>query len=642
MLPKMFSEIDKGSGVNIRKFCGSRDVTPYGAFPHGDVLDIEVSVSRRIGAADVVMRICRDGESDVDIPLTLCTTDATDDIYAFTLDTEKLCNGADSGLFYYTFLLLRGEHTLFVQTPNNLDARLDECDHDRFRLLVYEKNFETPKSFGRGVMYQIFPDRFRRGGGQIPLRDGSVLNSDWDGGIPQYPDVRGQVYKNNVFFGGDLWGVADGLDHLESLGVTYIYLCPIFKAFSNHRYDTGDYTRIDEMLGGEEALDNLIAKAGEKGIGIILDGVFNHTGDDSLYFNKYKSYGEGGAYNSPDSEYAKWYNFRSFPEEYECWWGIPILPRLNHSNKECRGYFTGKGGIVEKYIRRGISGWRLDVADELSDEFLDEMRVAVKQADSEAVIIGEVWENAADKIAYGKRRRYFSGKQLDSVMNYPLKNAIISFCRWGDCETLYNTLTEIYSSYPRIVSDKLMNLIGTHDTERILTALGRDEGDDDEPNCILATKRLNAEQLARGVELLKIASTLQYTVYGIPSVYYGDEVGLEGYGDPFCRLPFPWNDMDSEVRRDILEHYRALGRIRREEAFVGGDFYVLKHTDTALVFVREKGSCRIVVAVNRGESFELDIPNGEIYEELLSGHRYQNKASVNKDGVAVWKTVANR
>ena len=251
-----------------------------------------------------------------------------------------------------------------------------------------------------------------------------------------------------------------------------------------------------------------------------------------------------------------------------------------------------------------------------------------------------MWENAADKISYGKRRRYLSGRQLDSVMNYPLKNAILSFCLWGDAEALYNTLTEIYSSYPRVVSDKLMNLLGTHDTDRILTVLGRDMGDEDEPNCVLAHKRLSAEQLERGVKLLKIASTLQYTVYGIPSLYYGDDVALEGYGDPFCRMPFPWNDLDSPIRREILEHYRTLGRIRKEEAFDAGEFYVVKHTESALVFVREKNDCRIVVAVNRDDDISIEIPNGEIYVDLFAGKEYNDKISIDKDSAMVLKAVA--
>ena len=645
MLPKLYFENDSACDVQIRKFVGEKDVSALGAFAYGTVINIEITVSRRIGASGVVLRLCRDGERDVDTPLDFCRTDNLVDVFCVTLDTAKLCGDARDGLFYYEFLLLRGAHTLFTDTYNNKDFTLEEKSGFRFRLLVFEQEFKTPARFGHGVMYQIFTDRFCKGDSDearaIALKDGAVLNSDWENGIPQYPDVAGEPLKNNMFFGGNLYGVAEKLDYLASLGVTYIYLCPIFEAYSNHKYDTADYERVDSMFGGDEALDNLIEKAREKGIGIILDGVFNHTGDNSRYFDRYGSYGGNGAYTDPSSPYRDWFCFKSYPDEYESWWGIKIQPRLNHENESCRRYFTGKDGIIEKYIKKGIAGWRLDVADELSDEFLDELRETAKEAsDGEAVIIGEVWENAADKMAYGKRRRYFRGRQLDSVMNYPLKNAIVYFCLWGDGETLYNTLTEIYASYPTAVSHKLMNLLGTHDTERILTVLGRDEEDEFIENREKATKKLSAQQRADGIEMLKIAAALQFTAYGIPSVYYGDEIGLEGYGDPFCRMPMPWQEIGVKYRSELLDYYRILGRIRSEEAaFDGGDFYVLMHTESAIAFVREKGDSRIVVSANRGGDLVLDIPEGAVYVDLITGERYTGSVTVKSDSARIFKTV---
>ena len=643
MLPKFFKKIDSSSEFNIRKFRGSEDVSDLGAFRYGDKINIEVAISRKLGAVGVVMRICRDGGADEDITLGLLDSDSINDIYTCTLDTEKMCDGSDSGLFYYEFLIMRGFDTLFSATNNNFDAYLAPKSEGRFRLLVFEQDFNTPTKFGRGVMYQIFPDRFYRGESEkarnIKVRDDAILNEDWENGVPQFAEYPGAPLKNNMFFGGNLWGVAEKLDYLKSLGVTYIYLCPIFKAYSNHKYDTGDYSTVDEMFGGEEAFDNLIAKAKEKDIGIILDGVFNHTGDDSLYFNRYKKYGDGGAYNDYFSEYRDWFCFRSYPDDFDSWWGIKILPKLNHYNENCRRYFTGEGGIIEKYIKRGIAGWRLDVADELSDEFLDELRTSAKRAsDGEAVIIGEVWENAADKVAYGKRRRYFLGKQLDSVMNYPVKNAILDFCLYGDAEILYDTLIEIYSSYPRGVCHKLMNLIGTHDTQRVLTVLGKSEYDDGEPNYILARKRLDDAQRKKATELLKIAAAIQFTVYGIPSVYYGDEVCLEGYGDPFCRMPFPWHEIDAGHRADMLEYYRALGKIReREEAFDGGSFYVVEHGDKHIVYAREKNDSRVVIALNRGQARKITMPSGVIYKNLISGAECRDSFTLNENSAMILK-----
>ena len=642
MLPKLFKTIDDKGDIFIRKFCGAEDVSDLGAFRYGDKVCIEVSIARRLGASAVVLRICRDGRSDRDITLSFADSDSVHDIYAYTLDTKDICDNSTSGLFYYEFLIIRGAETLFTDTYNNKDFDLSMRSGRRFSLLVYGEDFNTPARFGKGVMYQIFTDRFAKGecdeAKNIPVRDDVIINGDWEDGIPQYAKKVGDPLKNNMFFGGNLYGVIEKLDYLESLGVTYIYLCPVFKAYSNHKYDTGDYTEVDAMFGGDEALDLLIRKARDKGIGIILDGVFNHTGDDSKYFNKYGHYGKGGAYRDSHSEYKDWYCFRDYPREYESWWGIDILPKLNHENEECRRYFTGKDGIVQKYLKKGIAGWRLDVADELSDRFLDELRAAAKEVDSEAVIIGEVWENAVQKIAYGKRRRYFSGRQLDSVMNYPLKNSILDFCIWGDGEMLYNTITELYSTYPRIVSDKLMNIIGTHDTMRVLTVLGKKEGDEDAPNSTLAIRRLSPLQKEKGVRFLKIASTLQYTIFGIPSVYYGDEVGLEGYGDPFCRMPFPWHELDLPVRAEILDHYRRLGEIRKSEGvFDSGRFYVAEHSDSSIVFVREKNDERVIVAANRGKAFELDIPDGAVYEDLMSGERYVSSVTVEPDKALIFK-----
>lgn len=644
MLPKFYFDTDDNvSDVKIRKFAGAEDVSHLGALPYGTAITIEISVSRRLGASGVVLRVCRDGENDNDIPLDFCRSDNKCDVYSCSLETVKLCGEEKEGLFYYEFLFLRGEHTAFTDSYNNYDFHLSERPGDRFRLLVYKEDFKTPESFGKGVMYQIFTDRFYKGDADraIAVKDGAVIDPDWKNGVPQFASVPGEPLKNNVFFGGNLWGVADKLEYLKELGVTYIYLNPIFEAYSNHKYDTSNYEKVDEMFGGDEALDNLLEKAREKGVGIILDGVFNHTGDDSIYFNRYGNYGEGGAYRDPESPFAKWYNFKEYPGKYESWWGIEIHPKLNHENEDCRRYFTGDDGIIRKYIRKGIAGWRLDVADELSDEFLDELRVAAKdESNGDAIIIGEVWENAADKISYGKRRRYFRGDQLDSVMNYPLKNAIVGFCQWGDGEMLYNTLTEIYSSYPTRVSHKLMNLLGTHDTDRILTVLGRDENDEFLSNAEKAGKKLSKDQLSHGIDMLKIASVLQFTAYGIPCVYYGDEIGLEGYGDPFCRMPFPWHKLGDRHRVEIFEHYKTLGRIRNQEkALEGGHFYVLKRAESSIVFVRENGDERILVCANRGPDFELGIPDGVIYRDLLDNKEYNGGVTVRSDSAMILKEI---
>ena len=645
MLPKLYKLIDECCEVKFNKYVCGKDESRLGAFRCGEKVELRLTVSRRLGAMGAVLRIAPDGKADRDIPLEKTGGDEIYDIYSLILDTEELCGEEGCGLFYYEFLFLRGFETLFTSTFNNKDFTLEEHSGGRFRLLVHKRNFTTPESFGRGVMYHVFVDRFYRGESEearnIPVRYDAHLCSDWDNGVPDFPEYPGAPIKNNNFFGGNLWGVAEKLEYLKSLGVTVIYLSPIFEAYSNHKYDTGDYTKIDEMFGGEAAFDNLIEKAKDMGMGIILDGVFNHTGDDSIYFNRNRRYGDGGAYNDPTSKYAEWYRFRSYPDDYESWWGIEILPKLNHEKESCLNYFTGEGGVIERYTRKGIAGWRLDVADELSNEFLCSLRErAKKESGDSAVIIGEVWENAAEKVAYGQRRRYFLGDQLDSVMNYPLKNAIVSFCLFGDAEMLYNTLTEIYSSYPRCVSDSLMNLLGTHDTERIITVLGREDDRCGEPNNVLAFARLSESEREKGIKMLKIAAALQFTAYGIPSVYYGDEVGLEGYGDPFCRMPFPWNDIDGTYREEILDFYRMLGKMRLdEEALDGGDFYVLSHTDSAIAFVREKNDSKLTVIVNRGDAFTLELDGEHEYRSLESEEIFTSSVRVCSDSVLILKEL---
>ncbi|MBQ9784343.1 MAG: glycoside hydrolase family 13 protein [Clostridia bacterium] len=603
--------------IRIEKLANGHDASRLGAFACGTRLTLRLQVPRRLGASAVVLRICRDGEGDTDMPLAFVDTHASVDTYELTLDTAALCGECGHGLFYYEYLFLRGLDTLFSDSINNVDMTLSQHSACRFRLLIHEAGYETPDWFKGGTMYHVFVDRFFRGAGAVEERASAVINSDWENGIPQYAPIAGAPLSNNVFFGGNLWGVAEKLDRLASLGVSVLYLSPVFAAYSNHRYDTADYEKIDGLLGGDEAFDHLIREAHARGMRVILDGVFNHTGDDSRYFNRRGTYPEVGAYQSRLSPYARWFSFRNFPNEYECWWNIEIMPRLQHANEECRHYFTAAGGICEKWLLRGADGWRLDVADELSDEFLDELRATVKAAtDGEGLIIGEVWENAADKIAYGKRRRYFGGRQLDSVMNYPFRNAVLALLQDGDAETFYNILTELYGSYPTSVSHSLMNLLGTHDTERFLTTLGDSGRDDELSNDELARRRLSPEDRAAALQKMKLAATLQFTVFGVPSVYYGDEAGLEGYHDPFCRMPYPWGREDE----DLLSHYRALGALRqRSTALKNGDFRFTHCQKDAFAYERVSADGRLLVVANVGATLHLPLEGA--WNNALTGDR---------------------
>lgn len=615
MLPKLHEQLESGREVTLRRTVGGGDRTPFGAFARGEVITFCAEVPRTFGAEAVVLRFAPDGEETRDIPFSFAATDFLTDRYETVLDTAALCDGT-GGLFWYELLLVRGADTLFSDSTDNVHFTLSPHNGTRFRLLVYAPEFHPPAWLAGATMYHVFVDRFCRDANAPPVKPGAKLNPDWRHGIPEFAAKNGDPLENRTFFGGTLDGVTEQLDRLREYGVTVLYLSPIFDARSNHRYDTGDYETVDPAIGGDAAFDRLIAAAHARGMHVILDGVFNHTGDDSRYFNRYGTYPTVGAYQSPQSPYARWYSFRHFPDDYACWWGIPILPKLNQSDPDCRRYFTAPGGIIARWLARGADGWRLDVADELPDAFLDELRQVAKQVSGgEAAVIGEVWENAADKIAYGHRRRYLRGGQLDSVMNYPFRNAVLELLSRRDVGTFVRTLTEIYASYPREVCDSLMNLLGTHDTARILTVLGDPTGGDGKSNAELSALRLSPDARKRAVALLRIASTLQYTVYGFPSVYYGDEAGLEGYHDPFCRRPYPWGDEDPV----LTAHYRLLGRFRAAHpALRGGDFRFLYVTDTAFLYERAGGDDRVLVAVNVGNApASVPVPDGT-WIDLLS------------------------
>ena len=613
----------------IKKYVGGKDVSDRGAFLAGKKLKIEVLVPRRLGDAGVALRIHRDGEPESDLPLSFVGTERGIDTYLAELELSK-------GLYYWELLFVRGRDTLFTNSINNFDFTLSDHSEGKFRMLIYEDRSGAPDWFRGGVMYQIFPDRFAKGSKKVPLRADAELESDWYEGMPEYADIPGGKIKNNRFFGGTLWGVIEKLDYLKSLGVSIIYLNPIFEAYSNHKYDTGNYEKVDEMFGGDGAFKKLLREAESRGMKLILDGVFNHTGSDSKYFNSEERYDTVGAYQSEGSEYHDWYHFGANRDEYECWWNIKILPRLDHRNEACRHYFTGKNGIGTKYVKMGTGGWRLDVADELSDDFLDELRDSVKGVNKDTVIIGEVWENAADKIAYGYRRRYFQDGQLDSVMNYPFRSAVIDFCTSGSARVLYDTLTEIYASYPPRVCDSLMNLLGTHDTERILTCLGvsGNEVETFMPPQKAAFKLTN-EEYAKGVKRLKLAATIQYTVYGVPSLYYGDEAGMEGFGDPFCRMPYPWGRENTE----LLEYYRALGRIREEEkVFKAGSFRAEMISNGTIKLTREGKKDKIVTLASR-EQTELSVKLDGEYKNLITGEIYDGEFNIQPDTAAVLKRI---
>ncbi len=502
----------------------------------------------------------------------------------------------ETGLCWYRFECYTPWGVNYITNYGNGIGTFDPFGKE-FQMTVYSDKFETPDWLKGGIIYQIFPDRFyssKEKHSSVP-KD-RIIRNDTDGEPFWRPDENGKV-KNNDYFGGDLKGVREKLPYLASMGVSCIYFNPIFEANSNHRYDTADYGKIDSLLGDETDLQTLCKDAEKYGISIILDGVFSHTGDDSVYFNKYGRYRSLGAYQSEKSPYYSWYKFTKYPDKYNSWWGIDILPEVDETNDSFIDFISGENGIARKWLRLGVRGWRLDVADELPDKFLDAFRVAVKEEKSDALILGEVWEDASNKSSYGERRRYLLGKQLDSVMNYPFADAVISFVRTGIAEGFTDKIMTVLENYPPQVVNVLMNHIGTHDTARAITRLAG-ESCENRGRQWQSEKSLTAEEYEKGVKLLKIASLIQYTLPGVPSLYYGDEAGMQGYKDPFNRKCYPWGKENEE----LLSWYRELGSFRRTHSvFADGEFVPVSEKDGCVAYIRKSKEKEITVIANRND-----------------------------------------
>ena len=408
-----------------------------------------------------------------------------------------------------------------------------------WQLTVYDGRAKTPGWFGRGVTYQIFPDRFyrKKARGVDGLIGCRTLHERWDETPLCGPSERGDYCED--FFGGDLAGITEKLDYLASLHVTTLYLNPIFEAASNHRYDTADYETVDPLLGDEQDFRTLCTEAEKRGIRVMLDGVFNHTGAKSRYFNADGFYPAPGAAQGPISPYYSWYSFHPFPTDYDAWWGIKNLPAVNERNESYVNYIiTGENSIVRRWLRAGASAWRLDVADELPDEFIFAIRAVMQQDFPDAYLLGEVWEDASNKEAYGVRGRYFADRELDGVMNYGLTKALIDYLVDGalTARQAASRLTRLFFRTTSISARMMMNLLDSHDTDRFLTLLRGDR------------------------QRLKLALCLLFFFPGMPCVYYGDEIAMQGFKDPTNRRPYDWANGDDKIRAE----YKKFIKMRNE------------------------------------------------------------------------------
>ena len=481
-----------------------------------------------------------------------------------------------------------------------------------WQLTVSKTDYKTPNWAKRGVIYQIFADRFAREG-DVEFAKKGRLHADWY----ERPDVaeEGKDYRADDFFGGNRKGIISKLDYLERLGVTLIYLSPIFESGSNHRYDTGDYMKIDSLFGTEAEFESLIKEAKKRGIKIMLDGVFNHTGADSIYFNKEGHYDSLGAYQSKESPYFDWYDFDEYPDEYNCWWGSKVVPTVNKKAKGYQELVLGDGGVIDKWTKFGVAGWRFDVVDELPIDFTTKLCQKVKSEGEDTLIVGEVWEDATTKISYEKWRPYFMGGQLDSVMNYPFKEAIIAYVTTGDRRAFVDSVTKIIENYPKESLDCLMNLVDSHDTVRAITRLSGVEAPENKSD--RAGFALSPEKYELAKKRLKFASALQFTLPGVPCIYYGDEAGVQGFEDPMNRATYPWGREDE----DLVKHYKSLGELRKTYAdFFAGETVFIPDGQLVIFERRAKGQ-RLTVFANANpypvhrKIFALD-GSGHVLEDV--------------------------
>ncbi len=577
---------------------------PFGAVVCGTRIRLRVSVMGAGIPNSVKLIYTLDGGEPEDLDMHYLFSMGDRSIYSikFTVP-ESEC------LVWYYFKIDTGLGTFFYgNNPEGLGGRgrlSIEKPSNSFQITVYKESYKTPEWFKHCVAYQIFPDRFFNGN-----EDGSFLGNRTDiikrkwGEQPYYKTEQyGDEYLNNDFFGGNLKGIIKKLPYLKDLGISVIYLNPIFRASSNHKYDTGSYEEIDPMFGDIETFKGLCSEAKDMGIRIILDGVFNHVGSNSQYFNKNGEYDSVGAYQSKDSPYYSWFRFFDYPDSYESWWGVMTLPQVEEHDESYRNYILHNvNSIIKRWIRNGASGWRLDVVDELPDFFVKELRSEVKSVDDDAVIIGEVWEDASNKSAYGERRQYFLGDELDSVMNYPMRLALIDAVLGHiDAAGLDARLMSIKENYPREAYYSLLNIISSHDVERIMTLMGNAPSRHNVDKEYQSKFKLEGYSYDVAKEKACLVMGLQMMLPGVPCVYYGDEIGMQGYGDPFCRGCFDWENRDEYV----FTKYKTMIGIRNSSpAFSLGEYESLYKIGSVYGFIRYYGDEIYIIVANMGKNFD--------------------------------------
>ena len=496
-------------------------------------------------------------------------------------------------------------------TDNLASTTINDC----WKLTV---NFKTPDWAKNGVMFHVFVDRFAKSEDttidEMPNR---IIHYNWDEDPIVGPSFNGQW--NIDFFGGNLKGIEEKLDYIKSLGTTILYLSPIVRSQSNHRYDMADYEQVDPYLGNNEDLRSLCEQAHKRGIYVVLDAVFNHTGNDSKYFNQYGTYDTLGAFQSTQSPYYPFYR-KTMNGDFDYWWGMRNLPVCDGNSEIWKKYILGENGIIDQWFSLGIDGLRLDVADELTDEFIMGIRQAVHRNKPDGLIIGEVWKNPMRM----NRNYLSSGLAMDSVMNYQLVDALIRYYKYCDIDKLKYVINMITTEYPDETINSLMNFSSTHDISRIIDILGCDCFNrysewswnlQDSSIEFSKNHKMTDEEYSLGKKMLGSYICTIAFMPGILSVFYGDEIGLEGIGNLLNRRTYPWGNEDKE----LLEVFKKIGNLKKENTFLKtAKLNIIEVDESKIMYERYDSEESILVVANRkGENISISLPDKYRESEVL-------------------------
>lgn len=533
---------------------------------------------------------------------------------------------------YKYFLEYKANDEIKYLKKDNTVVSEQLSEYEKSKLSV---NFSVP-SWAKGkIMYHIFIDRFNKSEKlEIDELKNRHIHKNWDEDII---NVDENGVWNNYFYGGNLLGIEEKLDYIKSLGTEIIYLSPVVHSQSNHRYDTSDYENVDPYIGSNKDLKNLCEKAHESGIKIILDAVFNHTGNDSKYFNEYNNFNEIGAYQSKDSPYYNFFKKYCANEKvyFDYWWGMKNLPVCDGENEEWIKYITGKNGVIDKWYELGIDGLRLDVADELTDEFIEKINEACKRNNENSFILGEVWENPMRM-----NRDYIgSGKSMHSVMNYKLVDALIRYFKFEDTEKLRYTINDILSEYPDEMIQSLMNFTSTHDISRAINIFSSDlyhqnqqwVWDTGNENSNLLTD----EEIKKGLEIYKTYILTLAMMPGNLSIFYGDETLVEGFGNLYNRKPFPWDKQND----NLIGFFKSIGELRKQEnELETSDLKILEINKDYIIFERNNKAIKYLIAVNRtSEIKKIDLNEKNYFAKTIYEHNESSSAQLNPYGAIVRK-----